>query len=70
MQKQIQDMIARYTNHLDSWKHSLRTYENGLKKAHPDDAGLVRYWNENIQMAKSKIETYQQVVADFESLLD
>lgn len=70
MKEQIQDLIKRYTNHLNSWKDSLRTYKNGLEKADKDDTQLIRYWKDEIRNAETKIETHQQMINDLKSLIN
>ena len=69
MEEQIRDLIKRYTNHLNCWKHSLKTYENGLDKTPRSDKELRSYWVCQVDAGKAKVEIYQQIVNDLKSLV-
>lgn len=69
MKEQIKDLTERYSNHLNCWKDSLRTYQNGLNKTPQSDRDQVVYWKAEIRNAETKIETYDRIITDLKSII-
>ncbi len=54
MEEQIQNLITRYTNSMDSWKYSSKQYQDALNSTPIDNEKAISHWETEMRIANEK----------------
>lgn len=69
MSEQIQDLINRNKNSMDSWKYSIKQWKRALENTPAEDEKQVLYWETEIRVAEEKVKMYESFLNSLHGLV-